>query len=137
MQLELVRSLLRMLIERIIGEIFPRETGAARLQQLGLLLLIFAYEEDGKPVTATRLAELTGQSRNRVYKQLEKLDAVDVIDRMDILSPHGRGRTFALSIKHNAKTKRLLKLLEKAAVARVSRARERKSLQLRRRSRRD
>src|SRR4051812_42091667 len=92
MQLELVRSLLRMLIERIVSEIFPGETGAARLQQLGLFVLIFAYEEDGKPVTATRLSELTGQSRNRVYKQLEKLDAIGVIDRKDILSPHGRGR---------------------------------------------
>lgn len=120
MQLELVRGLLRMLIERIVGEIFPRETGAARLQQLGLFVLIFAYEEDGKPVTATRLSELTGQSRNRVYKQLEKLTEVGVVKRTEILGPHGRGRTFALSIKHNDKTKRLLAMLQKSAAAQAS-----------------
>ena len=111
MQLESVRQLVRMFIERIIGETFPGETGAARLQQLGLFVLIFAYESEGKPVTATLLSQLTGQSRNRVYKQLEKLDEVGIIQRTEILSPHGRGRTYQLSIKHNEKTKRLLEAI--------------------------
>lgn len=104
-------------MERIISEVFPRETGAARLQQLGLFVLIFAYEEQGKPVTAARLAQLTGQSRNRVYKQLEKLEKVDVIQRTEILSKHGRGRTYALTIKNNAKAKRLIRQLQRSAVS--------------------
>ncbi len=108
MQLELVRQLIRMFIDRIVRETFAGETGAARLQQLGLFVLIFAYENDEEPVTATRLSELTGQSRNRVYKQLEKLDEVGIIRRTEILSRHGRGRTFKLSIRHNEKTKRLI-----------------------------
>jgi biotin operon repressor len=113
MQLEIVRQLIRMFIERIIRETFPGETGAARLQQLGLFVLIFAYEndKDKEPITATLLAELTGQSRNRVYKQLEKLDAVGIIQRTEILSRHGRGRTYQLSIKQNEKTKRLIKAI--------------------------
>jgi DNA-binding transcriptional ArsR family regulator len=111
MQLELVRRLIRMLIERIVRETFPGETGAARLQQLGLFVLIFAYESEAEPVTATLLSELTGQSRNRVYKQLEKLDEVGIIQKTEILSKHGRGRTYKLTIKHNEKTKRLLEAI--------------------------
>jgi len=111
MQLESVRQLIRMFIERIVRETFPGETGAARLQQLGLFVLIFAYESEGKPVTATLLSELTGQSRNRVYKQLEKLDEIGIIQRTEILSRHGRGRTYQLSIKHNEKTRRLLEAI--------------------------
>jgi predicted transcriptional regulator len=111
MQLESVRKLIRMFIERIICETFPGETGAARLQQLGLFVLIFAYENEGEPVTASLLSELTGQSRNRVYKQLEKLGEVGIIQRTEILSRHGRGRTYQLSIKHNDKTKRLIEAI--------------------------
>jgi len=126
MQLEFVRQLIRMFIERIIHETFPGETGAARLQQLGLFVLIFAYESEGKPVTATLLSELTGQSRNRVYKQLEKLDEVGIIKKTEILSRHGRGRTFQLSIKHNEKTKRLLEAIGNSIPAKAKAARKRR-----------
>jgi biotin operon repressor len=117
MQLELVRRLVRMLIDRIIRETFPGETGAARLQQLGLFVLIFAYESQGEPVTAASLSELTGQSRNRIYKQLEKLDEVGIIQKTETLSRHGRGRTFQLSIKYNEKTKRLIEAIGEAVPA--------------------
>ena len=124
MQLELVRQLVRMFIERIVSETFPGETGAARLQQLGLFVLIFAYENEDAPVTATLLSELTGQSRNRVYKQLEKLDEVGIIQRTEILSKHGRGRTYQLSIKHNEKTKRLIEAIGKSATKKARRSRK-------------
>ncbi|MEA2879169.1 MAG: hypothetical protein QOF14_4365 [Hyphomicrobiales bacterium] len=126
MQFESVRQLVRMFIERIVRETFPGETGAARLQQLGLFVLIFAYESEGKPVTATLLSELTGQSRNRVYKQLEKLDEIGIIQKTEILSRHGRGRTFQLSIKYNEKTKRLLEAIGEAAPAKAKAARKRR-----------
>src|SRR5688572_20205743 len=37
-------ELLRMLVERILCEVFPEETGAARLQQVGLFTLIFVLQ---------------------------------------------------------------------------------------------
>jgi predicted transcriptional regulator len=126
MQLESVRQLIRMFIERIVRETLPGETGAARLQQLGLFVLIFAYENEGEPVTATLLSELTGQSRNRVYKQLEKLDEVGIIKRTEILSRHGRGRTYQLSIKHNEKTKRLIEAIGDAIPTKARAARKRR-----------
>jgi predicted transcriptional regulator len=126
MQLELARRLIRMFIERIIRETFPGETGAARLQQLGLFVLIFAYESEGEPVTATFLSELTGQSRNRVYKQLEKLDEIGIIQKTEILSRHGRGRTYQLSIKHNEKTKRLIEAIGDSIPTTAKTARKRR-----------
>lgn len=127
MQLESIRLLIRMFIERIVRETFPGETGAARLQQLGLFVLIFAYESEDEPVTATLLSELTGQSRNRVYKQLEKLDKIGIIKRTEILSRHGRGRTFQLSIKHNEKTKRLIEAIGDSIPTKAKAARKRRS----------
>ena len=126
MQLEFARELIRMFIERIVRETFPGETGAARLQQLGLFVLIFAHEHRDEPVTATLLAKLTGQSRNRVYKQLEKLDAIGVIQRTEILSRHGRGRTYKLTIKHNDKAKRLLKAMSESIAGAAKAARKRR-----------
>ena len=49
-----------MLVERILAEALPGETGAARLQQVGLFTLIFMLQSDDEPVTASRLAAMTG-----------------------------------------------------------------------------
>jgi predicted transcriptional regulator len=113
MQLPLVRKLIGMFVERIVSEIIPNETGAARLQQLGLFILIFVLEENGTPVTAARLSEITGQKVSAVQKQLLKLEKVDVIERRRVVSKSGRGRAFHLFIKHNEKTKKLLKAMGK------------------------
>ena len=80
-----------MFVERIVSEIIPSETGAARLQQLGLFLLIFVLEENGTPVTAARLAEMSGQKISAVQKQLLKLEKVELIERRQVVSKSGRG----------------------------------------------
>jgi predicted transcriptional regulator len=118
MQLELVRELIGMFVERIVTKIFPNETGAARLQQVGLFTMIFVLEANGTPITATRLSELTGQSVSQVQKQLQKLADVGVIERKEALNRQGRGRALHLSIKHTRKTKQLLEVLSKAAANR-------------------
>jgi predicted transcriptional regulator len=115
MQLELVRRLVGMFVERIVSEIFPDETGAARLQQVGLFTLIFVLEDNGTPVTAARLSALTGQSVSQVQKQLQKLLKVGVIERKKALNVKGRGHAFHLRIKHTDKTRRLLEAIGKAA----------------------
>jgi hypothetical protein len=69
---------LGMSVDRIVSEIFPDETGGARLQQVGLFIVIFVLEGDRAPVTAPRLAELTGESVSQVQKQLQKLVKVGV-----------------------------------------------------------
>jgi predicted transcriptional regulator len=111
-----------MFVTRIVDEIIPGETGAARLQQIGLFTLIFVLEQDGEPVTADRLAEITQQSKSAVQKQLQKLEDVDVIERRKALNKSGRGRAFHLFIKHNEKTKKLLKALGEAGARKKRRS---------------
>jgi hypothetical protein len=109
--------LLRMLVERILAEVFPDETGAARLQQVGLFTLIMMLEGDDKPVTEGRLAEITGQARAAVNRQLHKLITVGLVERTAILGPHGRGRAWHLSIRHTPETARLAEALLAAGQA--------------------
>ena len=103
-----------MLIERILAEALPKETGAARLQQVGLLALIFMLQGEDEPITVSRLAGLTGQSVGEISRHLKKLMRVEVVERTQILNKQGRGYAWAISIKHNAKTKRLVEAMEKA-----------------------
>jgi len=112
MQLQLLGKLIGMFVDRILDDVFPGETGAARLQQIGLFTLIFVLEQRGETVTVARLAEPTGQSRSAVYKQLEKLAQVEVIARKKQTYEHRRGFTYVLSIKYNDKTKRLIEALD-------------------------
>src|SRR3954454_23576156 len=108
------RAILRMFFERILDEVFPDETGAARLQQIGLFSLIYALEAEAAPVTAARLSELTKQSPGQISKQLQKLLAIGLIDRTKIVNKQGRGHAWGLSIKHTPQTRKLLAAIERA-----------------------
>ena len=115
MQVDPAQQLVRMLVERILAEVLPGETGAARLQQVGLFTLIFMLQGDDEPITASRLAGMTGQSVGEIGVQLKKLLKVDLVARTKILNRQGRGYAFQLSVKHTPKTKRLIDVINKAA----------------------
>ena len=107
------RELIRMFVEQILDEVFPGESGAARLQQVGLFTLIYMLQGDKEPVTGTRLMQMTGQSDSQIIRHLRKLIELELVERTQILNKQGRGRAFQLSIKHNAKTKRLAAAIAK------------------------
>src|SRR3954462_11161784 len=74
MQLNLARPFLKMITRRILEETFPGETGASRLQQIGLFTLILSMEDEhDNPPTATRLAALTKQSESQIARMVRKL----------------------------------------------------------------
>ena len=106
------RAIIRMFVERILDEVLPDETGAARLQQIGLFTLVYALQDDKEPVTAARLAALTQQSASQIGKQLQKLMAIDLIERTQVLNRQGRGFAWHLSIKDTEKTRKLRKAIE-------------------------
>jgi DNA-binding MarR family transcriptional regulator len=110
-------ELLRMLVERILAEAFPEETGAARLQQVGLFTLIFVLQGDKEPVTASRIAALSGQAHSEVSRQVQKLLKIGLVERTAITSPHGRGRAWHLSVKRGPESAKLLEALFEAAGA--------------------
>jgi predicted ArsR family transcriptional regulator len=106
-----------MLVERILAEVFPDETGATRMQQIGLFTLIFVFQGDGEPVTAARIAAMSGQDQAQVHRQLRKLLKIGLVERTAITSPHGRGRAWHLSVKRGPESEKLLKALFGAAGA--------------------
>ena len=115
MQLNLSRKLIRMFVEKILDEVLPNETGAARLQQVGLFTLIYMLQDDKEPVTVSRLMVMTGQSDSQIIRHVKKMIALELIERTQILNRQGRGRAYQLSIKHNEKTKRLAKAIHNAS----------------------
>ena len=94
------RELLWMFVARIVDEIFPNETGAARLQQVGLFTLIYLMQRD-PPVTAARVAEVTRQSQSQIHRQMQKLIALKLIKRTKIVNRQGRGHAFRLEINYS------------------------------------
>jgi DNA-binding transcriptional ArsR family regulator len=117
---ELSREQILMFVERIVNEIFPKETGASRLQQIGLFTLIYALQ--GKPpVTAARIAQITRQSPSQISRQLKKL--LD-LKRTETRNKQGRGHALELTIRDTPQTRRLTRAIAKAAVARVGTARK-------------
>src|SRR5882724_9042640 len=103
MQAHPVQRLVRMLVERILAEVLPEETGAARLQQVGLFTLIFMLQADDEPVTVSRLSSMTGQTVSQISLHLKKLLKVQLIERTKILNRQGRGYAFELSVKYTPK----------------------------------
>jgi predicted transcriptional regulator len=69
---------------------------------------------DDEPVTASRLARVTGQAEAQIGNQLKKLMKVDLVERTQVLNKQGRGHAYAISVKYNAKAKRLVEAIEKA-----------------------
>ena len=118
MQSNLSRKVIRMLVERILAKALPKESGAARLQQVGLFTLIYMLQGDKEPVTVSRLSRLTGQGDAQIIKQVNKLIDVELVERTQILNKQGRGRAFHLSIKETPKTKRLIGAIDKVTVKR-------------------
>jgi predicted transcriptional regulator len=112
MQPDTTREVLWMFVERIVNRIFPDETGASRLQQVGLFTLIYLMQRD-PPVTATRIAQITQQSESQIHRQLKKLLELKIIDRKKIVNRQGRGRAFELTIRDTKEPKRLIQAIEK------------------------
>lgn len=113
------RELLWMFVERIVDEIFSKETGASRLQQIGLFTLIYVMQRQ-PPVTAARVAEVTRQSQSQIHRQLKKLLKLKLIKRKKIRNRQGRGHAFELTISYTAKAKRLIAAIGSGASASVN-----------------
>jgi|ERR1051325_5555766 DNA-binding MarR family transcriptional regulator len=115
MQVELSRQRLRMFIERIVNRVFAGETGALRMQQIGLFTLIYVLQDDEEPVTASRIAAMMGQTNGQVHRQLQKLLDRQLIKREQIRNKQGRGHAWKLTINDTPETRRLARAIVKAS----------------------
>jgi predicted transcriptional regulator len=120
MQVELSRQRLRMFIERIVNKVFAKESGALRMQQIGLFTLIYVLQGDEESVTASRIAAMMGQSNGQVHRQLQKLLKLKLIKRERVRNKQGRGHAYKLTINDTAETRRLAKAIADASSAKRS-----------------
>jgi predicted transcriptional regulator len=118
-KVEPLNKLIRMFVEPILDEVFPDETGAARLQQVGLFTVILMLQGDEKPITATRLAAMTGQAEAQIGRLLRKLIKLKLVERQKILNKQGRGHALHLVVKYNAKTRRLADAISKSVASKA------------------
>ena len=125
MQLAFLGNLVGMSVDRILAEILPGETGAARLQQLGLFLLVFVLEQRGEKATVARIRELTRQSQSAIYKQLEKLVDVEVVKRTTTKINRRPGFVNEFSINYGDKAQRLIAAMGGPVVKRARRRKKR------------
>jgi DNA-binding MarR family transcriptional regulator len=112
MQAELSRQRLRMFIERIVNKIFAKETGALRMQQIGLFTLIYVLQDDEEPVTASRIAAMMHQSNGQVHRQLQKLLDRKLVKRERVRNKQGRGHAYKLTINDTAETRKLARAID-------------------------
>src|SRR3954447_11971602 len=112
MQAELSRQRLRMFIERIVNKVFAKETGALRMQQIGLFTLIYVLQDDKEPVTASRIAAMMGQSSGQVHRQLQKLLDRKLVKRERVRNRQGRGHAYKLTINDTAGTRKLTRAID-------------------------
>jgi len=118
MQVELSRQRLRMFIERIVNKVFGGETGALRMQQIGLFTLIYVLQGDEEnPVTASRIAALMGESDGQVHRQLQKLLDLKLVKRERVRNRQGRGHAYKLTINDTAETRRITRAITQASSA--------------------
>jgi len=116
MQVELSRQRLRMFIERIVNKVFGGETGALRMQQIGLFTLIYVLQGDEEnPVTASRIAALMGESDGQVHRQLQKLLDLKLVKRERVRNRQGRGHAYKLTINDTAETRRITRAITDAS----------------------
>src|SRR5262245_37644326 len=117
MQHDPTRELLWMFVKRIVEEVFADETGASRLQQVGLFTLMYIMQGN-PPFTAARTTEPTRPTPNQIHRQMQKLLDLNTGERKQTVNKHGRGRALELTIKHTKETERLLKAIGEAGSGR-------------------
>ena len=71
----------RATVTSLLHELFPGMPAAARLRRLGLLMVVCAFQDGDEPVTAARLAALTGYSASHVRRELRALIAFGLVAR--------------------------------------------------------
>lgn len=101
-----------MYVDRIFEEVFPNETGAARMQQAGLFTVILMLQGSDEPVTAARIAEMSRQGHSQVHRNLQKLLKLDLVERVKVKNRVGKGQAWHLQIKHTPQTRKLIEAMQ-------------------------
>ncbi|MDR6671243.1 helix-turn-helix domain-containing protein [Rhizobium sp. 1399] len=101
------------LVKQVVETIFPDETGAARLQQVAVLLTINALQDGPEPVTTARIGEIYGITPSMAHKLIARLLDRGLIEKKTILNRQNRGHSTALRVVETDILKQLTATIRK------------------------
>ena len=105
------------LVQQVVERALPGETGSQRLQQVGALLTILAYQDGPDPLTSQRFAEIFGMAPPQTSKLVKLLVARGLVEREQVPQPTGRGVMYILRVSETEAMKKLKEELLSHAAA--------------------
>ena len=85
-------------MRRILTNPDPAETGADRLRQIGLMVLIHNLQLRSIDATTSKIEEVSGTNRQAIYDITRALEAKGLLQRVNVVNRHNKGRVFKFVI---------------------------------------
>jgi DNA-binding MarR family transcriptional regulator len=89
-------------------------TGVQILIVTGLLAFIIRMQQENQPLTGKIIANKINVSHELVNKNLKWLEEKGIVNRTPIVSAHGRGRTYLITLAETDEYRKLLGLKPKS-----------------------
>lgn len=84
---------------QVLKHPLPNESGAERLQQVGILFAILGHQKQGEVVTTKRLAALCGMAASQTSRLVKPLMQRGLVRREVIVEPRRRSIDYALRVR--------------------------------------
>jgi len=81
-------------MRQIFQSAVPGETGADRLRQVGLMILIYNLQLRGIEATTSEIEQVSGADRRAIYDMTKALEAKGLLKRSSVTNRHNKGRVF-------------------------------------------
>ena len=100
-------------IKKIVEKHFSDETGAARAQQVAVLICIYSFSQDDEVATIEKITKTYSLSQSQAMRITHRLLERDLIERSQMVNKKtGRGRVFGFKLKETPDFKALLEQLK-------------------------
>lgn len=86
------------LVKEVLVNKLPDETSAQRLQQIAILMVIQALQDEGDIITVNTLMDLLELQESQVRKHISSLEKKGLLERIRMHNNMGRGVKFDLRV---------------------------------------
>ncbi len=101
------------LVKQIVDTVFEKETPAARLQQVAILLTINALQDHEEPLTTQRLGDVFGLGTAQTSRLVLRLVERGLVERERVRNRQGRGHAYVLRVRETPELAALRKAVAK------------------------
>jgi DNA-binding MarR family transcriptional regulator len=85
-------------MRKILSDPDDKESGSERMRQIGLMMVIHNLHLRSIEATTSRLEEVTGLNRMAIYDITRALEAKGLLQRVNVVNRHNKGRVFKFVI---------------------------------------